>query len=66
MFSQTIQLFSSANQHPTGQQGNELARELRILWASHLIYEQAQFNKEDASRHPLTLDLQARNFFGQK
>jgi hypothetical protein len=66
MFSQTTQPYSSANQYPAGQQDKNLARALRILWASHLVYEQAQFNKKDASRHPLTLDLQARNFFGQK
>lgn len=44
------------------QQVNPLL--LKQLWTNHLIHEQAEFNKAEAQRHPLALDLKARNFFG--
>lgn len=38
--------------------------QIRDLWISHLLYQQEQFNKQDANRRPLALALEARNFFG--
>ena len=35
---------------------------LRNLWINHLIKEQAQFDKEDARRRPLSLELQPKIF----
>ncbi|MGH9552971.1 MAG: hypothetical protein ACRD3W_26570 [Terriglobales bacterium] len=36
---------------------------LREVWLSHLRHEQEKVDEEDAKRHPLIHELEARHFF---
>jgi hypothetical protein len=37
--------------------------DLRDVWVNHLRHQQALLEKEEASRHPLAIELYTRKFF---